>query len=47
MNHAEMESQLRTCAKIVSQLLQNNFIGMATPGAVKLICYELVLMIAE
>lgn len=47
LNQAEMDSQLYTCSKIVSELLQNNFIALATPSAVKLICYELVLMIAE
>lgn len=48
VNHNELIDQLHTCSKIVSQLLHNQLIDhINSIGAAKLLCYELVLLIAE
>lgn len=48
MNQPTLVDQLQTCSKIVSQLLQNELINhISGLGAAKLLCFELILMIAE
>lgn len=48
MNQATVVEQLEICSKMGGQLLQNELINdMSNLNSAKLLCYELVLMIAE